>query len=70
MRACSNCGRGRSSHDDRGRCIDRDARWSSLVGDDGEGNCWGCGEPLDRINVECPVCLQALDVIGGNDAEA
>lgn len=35
----------------------------NMMGDDGDGNCWGCGEPLDRINVECPVCLQAHDAM-------
>jgi hypothetical protein len=39
------------------------------MGDDGTGHCYGCGNPLAVIDVDCAVCLRALDVIyGGADA--
>jgi predicted amidophosphoribosyltransferase len=33
----------------------------SITGDDGYGNCRGCGKPLERIDPSCPVCCAWLD---------
>lgn len=35
------------------------------MGDDGTGHCRGCGNPLDSINVDCHVCVAALNYLNG-----
>lgn len=33
------------------------------MGDDGTGNCRGCGQPIERFDPECAVCMAALEAI-------
>lgn len=37
-----------------------DADWKVLMGADVAGNCRGCGQPVERIDPDCPVCMIAL----------
>lgn len=34
--------------------------WKFLMGDDGTGHCRGCGQTIDLIDPDCPVCFVAL----------
>lgn len=36
------------------------AEWRFLMGDDGTGHCRGCGQKIEHIEPDCPVCMIAL----------
>lgn len=48
-----------------------DQRWVGSIeakramGDDGAGHCRGCGNPLDKLDVDCAVCMAALNYLNG-----